>query len=574
MKQEFSINRNSVTLNFTSKYCTTSDELLSSIGFRKILNSYLIKIGKKDTEVYKHLKAMAGDKDIADEVIHLFKLLIVFDIDSVEKMEEKYKFFFTKLDVVQEFVEELYNYWRHFERYAIIRNKKFENGLQNANFFNSMNNFTNLVLATYRKIEETVMKTKNRVYRQLPAGVNLGVIVSNVNWSMPKEYYPLEKVNFINSVILQPPFITYPKQNTRKGVFKEVNENPIEGMYLNSEDWLCYPAKVGSLLAFIYFNKDFMAQGVTLSNLFELAEEEEYVNKKPDIIFVYGARDFDPKMKTLVYHDKINDIMVGYINYSEEIDYFGYVKKMTLTLHNMKMISEGWLPIHGAMVNVTMKTGDNFNIVIMGDSGAGKSESLEAFRVLSEEYVKEMKVIFDDMGVFKIKDNKIVGYGTEIGAFVRLDDLDAGYAYKQMDRSIFMNPNKVNSRVVIPISTYSTIMTGYPIEYFLYANNYEEGEELEFFKTPEEAKEVFVAGKRMAKGTTSEKGLVTSYFANPFGPVQKQKETDVLIDKFFKKMFEDKVMVGQIRTMLGIKGMEHEGPIKAAEKLFNLIIKK
>ena len=58
----------------------------------------------------------------------------------------------------------------------------------------------------------------------------------------------------------------------------------------------------------------------------------------------------------------------------------------------------------------------------------------------------------------------------------------------------------------------------------------------------------------MAKGTTSEKGLVTSYFANPFGPVQKQKETDILIDKFFNKMYDDKVVVGQIRTMLGIKG--------------------
>lgn len=143
-----------------------------------------------------------------------------------------------------------------------------------------------------------------------------------------------------------------------------------------------------------------------------------------------------------------------------------------------------------------------------------------------------------------------------------------------MDRSIFMNPNKINSRIVIPISTYNTITTGFPIEYFLYANNYEEGEALSFFKKPEEAKEVFVAGKRMAKGTTSEKGLVTSYFANPFGPVQKQKETNILIDKFFNKMFEDKIVVGQIRTMLGITGKEHEGPIKAAEKLFNLIIKK
>ena len=34
--------------------------------------------------------------------------------------------------------------------------------------------------------------------------------------------------------------------------------------------------------------------------------------------------------KTVFYDDKENDIMVGYVNHSEEIDYFGYMKKMTL----------------------------------------------------------------------------------------------------------------------------------------------------------------------------------------------------------------------------------------------------
>ena len=157
-------------LNFTAKYCTTSDELLSSVGFRKILNSYVLKITKKDTEVYRHLKALAGEADITEEVTHLFKLLIVFDIEALEKLDERYITFFSNREIVIEFIEGLYSYWRRFERYAIIRNKKFEAGLQNANFFNSMNNFTNLVLTTYRKIEETVMGTKHRVYRQLPAG--------------------------------------------------------------------------------------------------------------------------------------------------------------------------------------------------------------------------------------------------------------------------------------------------------------------------------------------------------------------------------------------------------------------
>ena len=46
----------------------------------------------------------------------------------------------------------------------------------------------------------------------------------------------------------------------------------------------------------------------------------------------------------------------------------------------------------------------------------------------------------------------------------------------------------------------------------------------------EEAIKVFKSGARMAKGTTTEKGLVESYFANPFGPVQMKESTDLLID--------------------------------------------
>ena len=51
-----------------------------------------------------------------------------------------------------------------------------------------------------------------------------------------------------------------------------------------------------------------------------------------------------------------------------------------------------------AMVNIIMNNGHEANVVIMGDSGAGKSESLEAFRSLSEDYISDMTIIFDDMG--------------------------------------------------------------------------------------------------------------------------------------------------------------------------------
>jgi hypothetical protein len=209
----------------------------------------------------------------------------------------------------------------------------------------------------------------------------------------------------------------------------------------------------------------------------------------------------------------------------------------------------------------------------MGDSGAGKSESLEALSAMAGDNISAQLTVFDDMGTFKIEDGKVKAYGTEIGAFVRLDDMTSGYAYREMDRAIFMNPDKTNSRLVIPVATYSQIMEGYNVDMYLYANNYDEEceSEVEFYKTPEEAKKIFIRGARRAKGTTQELGMTESFFANPFGPVQREAQTRVIIDKMFDQLFKTGVPVGNLHTRLAVPGMEHEGPELAAKKLFEIL---
>lgn len=135
-----------------------------------------------------------------------------------------------------------------------------------------------------------------------------------------------------------------------------------------------------------------------------------------------------------------------------------------------------------------------------------------------------------------------------------------------------MNPDKVNARLVIPVASYKEITTEYPIDLFLYANNYEaKGENLEFFKDVNVALDTFRDGARMAKGTTTEKGLVKTYFANPFGPAQKVEDTEKLLVEYFNKFFQSGVKVGQLRTRLGISGMEKDGPKKAAISLLEEI---
>ncbi len=123
------------------------------------------------------------------------------------------------------------------------------------------------------------------------------------------------------------------------------------------------------------------------------------------------------------------------------------------------------------------------------------------------------------------------------------------YAFEQLERGIYTNPDKVNARITIPAATYDIIMKGYKVDYFLYANNYTEADKkIKFFTDLDEAIKVFEAGARKAKGTTTEKGLVTSYFANPFGPVQESELAGKLIREYFTDMNKNGVKIGEIHT--------------------------
>lgn len=577
MSKEFSITGNKAILNLSEQFFNDVNELLNSESFLDLTKCFINYHKKDSTRVYAYIEQFfinSSVDSLARELTDILKLLTVMNIDEVSSKINKYHNLNKEKDGLLKIVEEFYNYWRNLERYSIIKQNENSRGVGVVNFVEINEKLKNMILQAYRRIEMSILGEWPKVYRQVPAAADASIMIRQFNKNYPEIYKDLNKIPFITQVMIETPYITYTKSNKRDGVFEEVYENPILNTNINYPHFFCYPAKVGDNLIFIYFHRDLLTHGVSASNLFELADVKEIEDKTPDAIYIYGPKD-EGERKNSFYYDKENKLYVGYIAYSDKIDYFGYLKKMVLTLNNVINIKKEYLPIHGAGLSVVLQNNKTVNIVILGDSGAGKSESIEAFRSLAKDYIKEMTIVFDDMGSFRIQNNKVYAYGTEIGAFVRLDDLDAGYAFKQIDRSIFMNPDKVNSRLIMPVASFDEINLGYEVDFFLYADNYSavlDGcDSIEIFDKKEEALRVFKRGARLAKGTTTETGLVQTYFANPFGPVQKREECDKLLDKYFDNLFENKVKVGTIKTQLGLNNMQFEGPRSAAIELFELI---
>lgn len=567
---EFVTGQRQIVMNFSEFFCKNEVEVLNSNCFKTVWMTFLdhiYKVEKQDV-----LKIIDVFPDPKHDYIILFKLLFEFEIEEIKKIKPSYKKILSHSDVLYELIENFYDYWRRLERYGVVYAKSIVGGLESTTFAAAMDKFTNVVLNTYRAISQKILGENFAIYRALPAGVNAGLLISKNIWMNKDSMYAcLDNVKVLEQILIRPPFITYSAKNKRTGTYQEVYSNPFVEVAknFNPVDFYCYSAYVGSSLAYVYFHRDYLAHGITLCNLFEFVPLNKCIGKKPDLLYVFGA---DIEGESTFYHDKKEGIYVGVAPHNSSIDYFGYMKKMLLTLYNVKMIDNGNLPLHGACVSITLKTGITKNVVIIGDSGAGKSESLEALSEFASNDISSQLTVFDDMGTFKLVDGEVYAFGTEIGAFVRLDDMTSGYAYREMDRAIFMNPDKINSRLVVPVATFDQIMKGYKVDMVLYANNYDDVEkQLILFDNKEEAIKTFTRGARCAKGTTQEIGLVESFFANPFGPVQRQEQTKKLIDIYFTNLYDSNVKIGQLYTKLAVLGKEHIGPEGAAKILFEEI---
>jgi hypothetical protein len=572
---------NKAVLNIRERMCETAEELLLSQKFRSVLEHALENLKAKDSPLLGIFGDNGYDENSINDLLNTLSYLVKYEGKVVPHIFENSKVFLKDTERLTNFVEYLYDYWRHFDRFIINDSEGDRLDKRPYRTFNeTIEQLTHLIRTVYRHVQENITGSHPNVYRQVPAGAEMAVI------SLPKKiayngakYKKLDAVPVIRQMLIYPPLVIQQPMNKRTGQFKRIQQNPLDLVELNPGEWLCYPAKVGKLLIMVYFHLEFFELGFSMCNLFQLADDKD-LEEKPDALFIYGvpgnAIDGLSKYSTVFFDDAENGIFVGAIPNRPEFGYFGYLKKMVLTLHNAIVMKLGNMPFHGAMVKILLQGGKEATILMMGDTGAGKSETLEAFRVLAEKHIRELTIIADDMGSIELDENGCpIGYGTEIGAFLRLDDLQPGYAYGHLDRSIIMNPSQVNARIVFPVTSFETVIRGHQIDYILYANNYEEIDNehtvIERFESVEWALDIFREGAVMSKGTTTSSGLVHSYFANIFGPPEYKCEHELITAKFFEAFFKKNVYVGQMRTRLGIPGYEASGPREAALELLKII---
>lgn len=94
MLKEFTLSEGKAIINFTLKYCDTRQKILNSYGFRRVIETFILKLKKDEIIIYNYyIEAFKTDEEFSKSLIEVFKLLTICDTDEVLQVNNKYKFF-------------------------------------------------------------------------------------------------------------------------------------------------------------------------------------------------------------------------------------------------------------------------------------------------------------------------------------------------------------------------------------------------------------------------------------------------------------------------------------------------
>ena len=236
-----------IIIGVKDRIADSIEELFESDLFKEILKKFLDRLVAKQSPIlgiFGKSRVSDADRMLLYKTLYFLTKLDASLVPGVVKGSER---FFKDTELFNEFVEQLYNYWRSFDRFIICDSEGERYDKRPYRTFNTtVERLVHLVLQAYRDIQENITLKHPRVYRQVHAGAEVATIAIPLKHTFfNKKYDVLKDVSVIRQVLLYPPLILEPPNNKRRGAFLEVAKNPISNVKLDDREWLCFPVKVG-----------------------------------------------------------------------------------------------------------------------------------------------------------------------------------------------------------------------------------------------------------------------------------------------------------------------------------------
>lgn len=217
---------------------------------------------------------------------------------------------------------------------------------------------------------------------------------------------------------------------------------------MNPKDYVLKMIQVGGTKVLLVMNRSYSHYMVEELRLFPQTDltPADLTNCKPDAVSFLGlptkVMGEDYRIGYYFDHDdQGNTIPVSWVDAESITDYMGYLKKPILTVANEKVREKEMMPIHGSAFSIVFKNGLRKTIVMAGDSGTGKSETIIAMmeQIITNQglaaQVEGIEFLSGDMlSLFEGDDGQMYMLGTEQGDFMRMTDIPADWKKRVRDR--------------------------------------------------------------------------------------------------------------------------------------------
>ena len=110
---------NKAVLNIRERMCETAEEMLASDKFRLVLDHCLNNLRSKNSPLLEFFGNCKADEECVNDLVKTLSLLVKYESSVVPHIFDKSGIFLKNLDKLTDFVEYLYDYWRHFDRFII-----------------------------------------------------------------------------------------------------------------------------------------------------------------------------------------------------------------------------------------------------------------------------------------------------------------------------------------------------------------------------------------------------------------------------------------------------------------------
>ena len=187
-----------IILHTEGMICSTPHQLMESEELERIVALYIKKHVKQNSQLQAILDMEVFNKPGGITITGLLRFLADHPLEEfVRSYPEAQPLLEPRTrNSLLIFVEELYNFWRTFDRFMVLHSEPGPSSFDQRPYrsFNAtMGTLTNLIRGVYRDVCENLTGDHPRIYRQVTAGCNVGLIAVPRNCTLPEPYAAISR---------------------------------------------------------------------------------------------------------------------------------------------------------------------------------------------------------------------------------------------------------------------------------------------------------------------------------------------------------------------------------------------